>query len=442
MVVKIDMEVMNVVLIAFIVLVLYLSLGGPLPLCFGAALMVMHFVGGIEMQGLIMQGLYEITNPVMLSIPLFIFAGKIMGESGIAKSLLDFVNLWVGRIKGGLGVVSIVTCAVLGAISGSALTGIAAVGPIMIPRMETEGYPRGYATGLVTISSILGLLIPPSITMILYGWVSETSILACFVATFIPGLIVTLAFSIMNIILSKKFNLHLEEELRGQKRIAEIKKRTFAAIPALIFPTIILGGIYGGVMTTTEAAAVSVVYALIVGFCVYKGLRRSNFVEAAMDSCMSVASIMLMITVCLILGQTLTLLGTPQTVSRVILNFSNNVNVILFLVNILFIIMGMLVTDAVSVLLAVPLLLPAVVSLGISPVHFGAIVGVNLAMGVVTPPYASALFLGIRVGKAEFTEVLKPLMMFLCIGYVPVLILTTYFPELSLFLPRLLGLIR
>jgi len=436
------MEVMEVVFIAFAVLVLYLSLGGPLPLCFGAAIMAIHFAGGIDMRGLLMQSLYEITNPVMLSIPLFIFAGKIMGESGIAKSLLDFVNLWVGRIKGGLGVVSIVTCAVLGAISGSALTGIAAIGPIMIPRMEAEGYPKGYATGLVTISSVLGLLIPPSITMILYGWVSETSILACFVATFIPGLIVTICFSVINLIMVKKFNLHMEDELKGLRRLKEIKKRTFIAIPALMFPVIILGGIYGGVMTTTEAAAVSVIYALIVGFCIYKGLHLSNFVAAAMDSTMSIASIMLMIAVCLVLGQMLTLMGTPQAVSSAILNFSSNINVILFLINILFLIMGMLVTDAVSVLLAVPMLLPAVVALGISPVHFGAIVGVNLAIGVVSPPYASALYLGIRVGKAEFLEVLKPLMIFLSLGYIPVLILTTYIPELSLFLPRLLGLIR
>ncbi|MEG2183501.1 MAG: TRAP transporter large permease [Cloacibacillus sp.] len=434
------MDVMTVVYIAFLVLVLYLSLGGPLPLCFGAALMVMQYVGGINMKGLIMQGLYEITNPVMLSIPLFIFAGKIMGESGIAKSLLDFVNLGVGRIRGGLGVVSIVTCAVLGAISGSALTGIAAVGPIMIPRMEEEGYPRGYATGLVTISSILGLLIPPSITMILYGWISETSILACFVATFIPGVVVAINFSIMNIIMVKKFDLTLEAKLSGEARRSEVKKRTVKAIPALMFPVIILGGIYGGVMTTTEAAAVSVIYALIVGFFVYKGLKKSNFIESAMDSGMAVASIMLMIMVCLILGQTLTLLGVPQAVSAAILNFSSNVYVILFLINILFLVLGMLVTDAVSVLLAVPLLLPAIMNLGISPVHFGAIVGVNLAMGVVTPPYASALFLGIRVGKAQFTEVLKPVMIFLVIGYVPVLILTTYIPEVSLFLPKLLGL--
>ena len=435
------MDVMTVVLLTFVVLVLYLSVGGPLPLCFGAALMAMYYAGGINMSGLLMQGMYEITNPVMLSIPLFIVAGLIMGESGIAKSLLDFVNMWVGRKKGGLGVVTVLTCAVLAAISGSALTGIAAIGPIIIPRMVEEGYPRGYATGLVTISSVLGPIIPPSITLILYGYVTDTSILACFMATLVPGLVIAGILSVVNLKWAKKFDLKLTEviENRKEKRKA-ILSSTFSAIPALMFPVIIIGGIYGGIMTTSEAAAVSVIYAMMTGFFIYRGLRINNFIQASLDAGASVASIMLMIMLCLVLGQTLTVMGVPQAVSEALLNISSNKYVFLLLVNILFLILGMLVTDAVSVLIAIPLLFPAAMAFGIDPVHFGAIVAINCSMGVVTPPYCSALYLGVRIGNSTFVDVLKPTMVFFFIAYVPVLILVTYIPQLSLFLPRLVGL--
>lgn len=432
---------MEVVLIALLVLTLYLSIGGPMPFCFGAALMVMHYVGHMTMKGMLMWGLYQITSPILLSIPLFVFAGKLMGESGIAENLLNFVNDFVGRIKGGLGVVAVATCALLGAISGSSLTGIAATGPIMIPRMVKEGYPRGFATALVTTSSILGLLIPPSITMITYGWLSETSILACFMATLLPGLLIALLFSIINIIWVRNLDLKLEDKLSFPEKIVKIRKDTISAFPALMMPIIIMGGIYGGVMTPTEAAAVAVLYAMFVGFWIYKGLTIKSFTTAALESSSSVGSIMLMIMICLVVGQTFVLIGAPQAISNGILSLTDDKNIILLLVNIVFIILGMLVTDIVGMLLTLPLVLPLMATLGIHPVHFGAIVGVNLAMGVVTPPYASVLYLGIRIGKADFMEVLKAVMILLLFGYIPVILLTTYWEPLSMFVPRLLGLV-
>lgn len=174
---------MGLFLLSLLALTLLLSLGGPLPFCFGLSMMIMNLLGDATMKGALMYGLQQITSPVLLSIPMFVFAGKLMGESGIAKWLLDFVNIFVGRIKGGLGIVSVVTCAIIGAISGSALTGVSAIGPIMIPRMIEENYPRGFACALVSISSVLGLLIPPSISMLTYAWLTENSVLACFVST-------------------------------------------------------------------------------------------------------------------------------------------------------------------------------------------------------------------------------------------------------------------
>ena len=191
------MEIVTISLIALAVLVTLLSFGVPLPYCFGGSLMTMCLFGGATMKGTMVWGFTQLANPVLLCIPLFVFAGTVMSESGIAASLLKFVNLFVGRIRGGLGVVASVSCAIIGAISGSGLTGVAATGPLLIPEMAEKGYPRGYATALVANSSILGLLIPPSVTMIIYGWVTDTSILACFLATLGPGLLImTFRFSV------------------------------------------------------------------------------------------------------------------------------------------------------------------------------------------------------------------------------------------------------
>ncbi len=432
---------MDVVFIAMICLTLYLSIGGPLPFCFALALAVMHYFAGVSMNGMLMYGLQNITSPVLLSIPLFVFAGGLMGESGIANKLLDFVNIFVGRIKGGLGVVSVITCAIIGAISGSSLTGVAAITPIMVPRMTEEGYPRGFATALVTFSSVLGLLIPPSISMITYGWVTETSILACFVATVGPGLLVALLFSIINILYVKDLDLKLNEnKTTFTEKMTEVRHSFLGALPALMMPVIILGGIYGGIMTATEASAVAAVYSIMVGFLVYKGLNKNNFFRCAWDGATTVGSIMVMIMICVSLGQTFVMIGLPQKIAEGILSISNNRIVILIFINIIFIIMGMLVSDMVSLLMVVPLLFPLTKAIGLDPIQFGAIVGVNLAMGVVTPPYASVLYLGIRLGKSTFEDTIKPLMILLFCGYLPVLTLTTFVPNLSLALPRLLGL--
>jgi len=430
---------MFTVIVSLLVVVAFLTLGVPLPFCFGGGLMIMSIMGGATMKGMLLWGLGQISNSVLLCVPLFIFAGTLMSESGIAKYLLDFVNVFVGRMRGGLGVVASVSCAIIGAISGSGFTGVAATGPILIPRMEQEGYPRGYATALVTDSSILGLLIPPSVVMIVYGWVTETSILACFLATVGPGLLITFLFALINIIWSRKFDLKLEPKLPPKEKWNEIKRRTRLALPALMMPFIILGGIYGGIMTPTEAAAVAVIYSIPVGFFIYKGLTLKNFYEIAWNSATSVGAILIMILFCLMLSQTYVMLRVPQALVQVIFDITQNKVILLVMINILLFFVGMIVNDITGVILIAPLLLPLVQAIGIHPIQFAAIMGVNLAMGGVTPPYASILYLGMRIGKVEFMEIVKPAMVLLLLGYVPVVFLTSFWPDLSLFLPKLLG---
>ena len=429
----------TVVLFDMLILIILLTLGVPLSLCFGGALLFMTFFARISMISLLLWGFNQIMNPILLTIPLFILAGGVMSESGIAKCLLDFVNAFIGRIKGGLGVVAVVTCAIIGAISGSGFTGIAATGPILIPRMVEEKYPRGYATALITCSSILGLLIPPSTILIIYGWITGTSILACFLSTVGPGLLIVLTFSIINLFSVRKMPLILATPMNFKQKRKKIAVSTWQAIPALSMPVIILGGIYGGVFTPTEAAAVAVIISLPIGFLIYRGLKMKNFYKIVKESATSVGTIMVMILVALMLSQTFVMLQIPQAIIKFMFGITTNKYFLLFMINILLFIIGMLVNDATGMVLAAPLLLPLVKELGVTPVQFAAIMGTNLAMGGVTPPYASILYLGMRVGKTEFTEILKPTMKFIILGYVPVVFLTTYWPELSLFLPRLLG---
>lgn len=372
---------LTIVLFDVILLVLLLMMSVPLPYCFGGALLFMAVFGGVSMKSMMLWGFSQIISPVLLASPLFILAGTYMGGSGIATRLLDLADVFVGRIKGGLGVVSVVTCAIIGAISGSGFTGVAATGPIMIPRMVGQGYPRGYATALVTVSSVLGLLIPPSVIMILYGWITETSILACFLSTVGPGIVITILFSIINLVWAKKFNLVLEPPLTPKEKGRQIVSRAWVAIPALLMPVIILGGIYGGVFTPTEAAAVAAIFSLPVGFFIYRAMKPVNFYQMTLESTNSIGAIMTMILFCLMLSQTYVMLQVPQAIIEVVFQLTQNTTLMLILINLFLFLVGMIVNDATGMILVAPLLLPLVVKLGIHPVQFAAIMGVNLAMG-------------------------------------------------------------
>ena len=435
------MSTLALVGIDIILLIVLLMLSIPLPYCFGGALMFMAVFGNVSMKSMMLWAYSQSIGTVLLASPLFILAGTFMGGSGVAKRLLDLCDAFIGRIKGGLGIVSVVVCAIIGAISGSGFTGVAATGPIMIPRMVEQGYPRGFATALVTVSSVLGLLIPPSAIMIIYGWITETSILACFLSTVGPGLLVMLLFCIINMLECRKFDLVLMPPIPMKEKLLMTGSRTLVAIPALLMPVIILGGIYGGVFTPTEAAAVAAIYSIPVGLWIYKAMKLKDIKQMLFDSINSIGSIMVMIIFCLMLSQTLTMLHVPQALIKIMFSITQNKVIILILMNIFLFVVGMIVNDSTGMLLCAPLLLPLVKELGISPVHFAAIMGVNLAMGGVTPPYASILYLGMRIGKCEFSEIFGPTMKLLVFGYIPVVFLTTFWPDLSLFLPRLFGFV-
>ncbi len=437
------MDMLTIVSIDVILLVLLLMFSIPLPYCFGGALAFMAIAGGASMRSMMLWGFTQMISPILLASPLFILAGSIMANSGVAKHLLNFADIFVGRIKGGIGVVAVTTCAIIGAISGSGFTGVAATGPVLIPRMVEQGYPRGYATALVTVSSVLGLLIPPSVIMIIYGWVTETSILAAFLSTVGPGLTIVVSFSVINMVWVRKMpNIQLEEKLPA----VEMKKRNYQriirALPALSLPVIILGGIYGGVFTPSEAAAVAAVVSVPIGIWIYREITMKKFLRVVNESSISIGAIMTMIMFTLMLSQTYVLLRVPQALIEIVFGITTNKILLLIVINIFLFLVGMIVNDVTGMILIAPLLLPLVTELGISPIQFAAIMGVNLAMGGVTPPYASILYLGMRIGKCEFSEILKPTLIFLLLGYLPVVFLTTFWAPLSMYLPTLMGFVK
>lgn len=435
---------MTLIFLAILLLVVLITLGIPVAYCFaGAVFFLSIFVPNISIKGLLIYSINQLKSPTLLAIPLFILVGGLMSTGKIAEALLGFVEVFVGKIKGGLGVVAVITCGIIGAISGSGFTGLATIGPIMIPHMVKANYPKNYATALITCSSLLGILIPPSLGMILFGWATNTSILACFLATVGPGILIIILFSIINFFVIRKIplsNINSQDSIATKKK--EALKKILYAIPAFVVPIIILGGIYGGVFTPTEAAAVAAVIVIPIDMLAYRGLTLKSIYDTIRDSATSVGSIAIVIFFGIILSQIFVFMGASHTLVNYMMGISENKYIILLLINILLIIVGMLISDSVGILVFSPLLLPIMKEIGVSPVQFAAIICTNLTMGNVTPPYANILYLGMRIGKVEnLSEIMKPLSILLFFGYIPVLLLTTYWPDLSLFLPRLFGLI-
>lgn len=431
------------VLFALLVLFVALIIGIPVPFAFLASTTYLLFAGDYAPSFLLPYGFSKMSTIVLLAIPLFIMAGGVMERGNIGDKLVDVVDIFVGRVRGGLGVVAVVSCAVFGSITGSACATLSCIGSIMFPRLNAAGYPRGHSAALLANASVLGMLIPPSAIMILYAWVGNQSVLACFLSSVIPGVILTILLSLINMFLLRNSKtLILAEERATGETMKLFRVRSKKAIPALFMPVIVLGGIYGGIMTPTEAAAVAVLYAIPVGFFIYRGLTWKSFREVLIDSATTTGVIMVMLYAVMILSRLYIMEDLPGKIMDILTAISPNRYVILLMLNVFMIIMGMLMDDVSAVLLSTPILLPIVVQLGFSPIHFAAIVGVNLGMGNITPPAAPLLYLGGRVGNSPINEMLKPTAYMLLFGWLPTLIVTTYLPGLALWLPRLVLGIR
>lgn len=361
----------------------------------------------------------------LMAIPFFMLAGNFMRYGGISRRLLTLADNIVGFFTGGLGAITTVTAMFFAAISGSGPATVSAIGSFMIPEMEKNGYDKGYATALSAAAGTIGVIIPPSIPFVIYGVATETSISDLFKAGFIPGILLGVAFLIFNYFVAKK------NGWLGNGRRFDFKALWVSfedAFWALLSPVIILGGIYGGYFTPTEAAAVSCVYTFLIGTFVYKEIRWKEFVDCMMDTIVIAGATTFAVGMATSFSYILTLEEIPVTVSHFVLNLTENKYLILLVINLFLLVVGMFMDNICSCTILAPILLPVVTSYGIDPVHFGIFMSMNLAIGFITPPYGANLFVGSAIGKVSFQRIVKWIHGFIAVAII-VLLITTYVPQ-------------
>ena len=428
---------MVIFLVSMALVVILLLVGVPVAFAFGIGALVFGVATGSDVSFLVPYAYQTSGSFALLALPLFVMAGTLMAVGGISDRLLDFVNSFVGRIKGGLGAVTVITCALFGAISGSSSAAIAAIGQIMIPRMQREGYPAGHATALVACSSVLALMIPPSIPMIVFAITGGLSVGAAFLSTVIPGVLLALIYCGLNFFFLRKVDtIQVEAPVSFGQALRGVAHSGRRAFWALLMPLLILGVIYSGIATPTEAAAIALVYAIPVGMFVYKGLTLRNLGPTIIRAVVVTGSIMAVLFFLFMMSRAMILQQVPKELAAALLAFSENKVVILLMINLLLLLIGMIVDDVSGSVLAAVIFLPIINEIGVHPIHFAAIVGTNLGLGNVSPPCAPMLYMAGGVARLSLDQYIKPTLKFLVFGHLPMVLIVTFIPEIALFLPR------
>ena len=374
----------------------------------------------------------------LLAIPFFILAGLFMAHGGIARRLIEFASVLVGRFTGGLAYINVLTCMFMGALSGSSIAAVSGVGGFMIPEMNKKGYDKNFNVAVTTTAATTGLMIPPSNIMIVYALVagSGVSIIAMFMAGILPGIVFGLCLMVVAGIISKKRNYGSGDKA-GLMQILRAFKGAFLSLLLIV---IVLGGILKGIFTATEAAAIAVLYAFILAVIVYREIKIKDLPGILLQAGITTSVVMLLIAASIAMSWIMTIENIPQNVSAALMGLSDNKIVILLIINVLLLFVGTFMDMTPAVLIFTPIFLPVVTALKVNPIHFGLIMIANLCIGICTPPVGTCLFVGCGVGKTTISKVLPSLLPFFA-AMIVALMLVTYIPELSLFIPRLLHLI-
>lgn len=417
-------------LILFGSLILLLLLTVPIGISIGLATLITIWYSGSMPFEYLTQGLItSIDSFPLLAVPFFILAGEIMGKGGLSDRLFKVAGTIVGNKTGGIAIASIITCMFFAAISGSGPATVAAVGGIMIPAMVKQGYDKKFATAVVCAAGSIGVIIPPSIPMVMYGVVGSQSIGKLFISGIIPGILVGLALMIWTYIYSKKMGY----KGGSKSTFIEFLKASWDAKWALLVPVIILGGIYGGIFTPTEAAGIAVIYGFIAGVLLYRELKIKDIPKLLVESAITTATVTLIVGTATAFGRILTVEQIPAKITEGMLAFSSNPIVILILINVLLLIVGCFMDTVAAIIILTPLLIPVAVNIGVDPIHFGLIMVVNLAIGFITPPLGVNLFVGSGVSGIPIGPLAKAVLPFF-LAMVITLFILTFIPQISLYL--------
>lgn len=433
--------VLTTALIMFIVLIITLLLGFPIAISIGIS-SVLAILPSLALDSTLVTGAQRIfsgiSNFTLIAIPFFILAGNIMNQGGIAKKVVAFAQSLTGRIPGSLMQTNILANMMFGAISGSSVAACAAMGGILLPMEEEEGYDKKLGATVNIATAPTGLLIPPSNSLIVYSLVSGgTSVAALFMAGYIPGILWGIGCMALTFFLAKN---------RGMKGKASVQLKviliTFIdALPSLALIIIVIGGIIKGVFTPTEGSVVAVVYTLLLSMIFYRTINLKNLISIFEESAKMTGVIVFLIGVSTIMSWVMAFTGVPQAISTLILGITNNKYIILLLMNLLLLFIGTFMDVTPAILIFTPIFLPIVKAFGMSPIQFGIIIVFNLCIGNITPPVGNTLFVGVKVGNLKIEDVMRELIKYYVVIII-VLMFVTYIPDLSLYLPKLSGLIK
>lgn len=420
---------MEAAVIVIVLLFVFAFLRVPIAISLAVSSIVGLYMVDFSLNTVIQRMFTGVNSTTLMAIPGFVFAGLIMAKGGISKYLIECIRSWVGHTKGGLSVVTIITCMIFAAISGSSPATAAAIGAIMIPMMVKAGYDKSYSMGLVAAAGTLGILIPPSIPLILYGSVSEQSTGRLFSAGILPGLLLGLALIIYAVLVAYRKNYGGLPKVPLKDRWRPTLKATWG----LIMPVLILGSIYTGIVTPTEASFVAALYAIIVSIVIYREMTWSQFIEITKESINTTSMIFLIIAAALVFGMFLTTEQVPQDFAAWVSDSGFNKWTFLLIVSILFFVLGMFLEPTAIILITLPILLPIIGALEIDIIHFAIIMVVNMELGMITPPVGLNLFVVSGITGEKVEQVIRGVVPFFMI-FIIVLILIIIFPQISLYL--------